>query len=310
MKKNAPILVIVIAAIVAIAAYYYFNKAESGAKKPAGVAVSWAEKVPDEVTDEQITAFVDGQKDAAFDDKLKASTQFAYEHSKGRMEEEAAQLLIKVLDAQSIQAQSWTVIAPKGEKIAVTVKTENGTFKYLDPHDGVVAVFQGQAIIGPYAARFLMSGGHDRDKVFQKLDDASNLAFYDDFAHVMMAPPGNPVYVNIAAPVFDEPLVLGELNNDSDDVAESASEEQLTPYINYIGRKHGEMVTRKIFFTDPAQVTMVLTKPYDAAIMTANIEPMVDGNSITFKVPQDEPLILNDLSDDFIDVDQLIIKPL
>lgn len=310
MKNNAPLLVIAIAAVAAVVGYYYFTKAESGHKKPAGMVVSMAEKVPDEVTDEQITAFVDTQKDAKLEEKLKAATLFAYEHSKGRMEKDTAELLIKVLDAQSIKAQSWTVIAPKAKKVAVVVMSEGETFKYLDPQNGVVAMVQGQAMIGPYAARFLMSGGHDRDKVFEKLDDTSNLSFYDDFAHVMMAPPGHPVYVNVAAPVFDEPFVLGELNDDPSDVAEAASEEQLTPYINYIGRKHGEMVTRQIFFTDPAQVTMVLTKPYDAAVMTANFEPTVDGNSITFEIPQDEPLILNDLSDDYIDVDQLIIKPL
>ena len=176
MKNNAPILVIVIAAVVAIAAYYYFNNAGKGSK-PAGMAVSWAEKVPDEVTDEQITVFVDSQKDAALEDKLKASTLFAYEHSKGRLEIDAVQLLIKVLDQQSIKSQNWTVIAPTGKKNAVIVSLEGKAFKYRDPHEAVVAMFEGKTIIGPYAARFLMSGGRDRDKIFEKLSDASNLKF-------------------------------------------------------------------------------------------------------------------------------------
>lgn len=313
MKKSAPIIITLAAVAIAVGAYYYAKRSTGGSgssNKPVGMIVSRAEAVPKPFTEEEIAAFTTQQNEKPQDEILKAATLMVFGRYKGLMEQEAVDALIKVLAAQSLNAESWTIIAPKGEKKAAIVKLENQTYKYLDPHLGVVAVFKGKTIIGPYAARFLMSGGSEHDEVFEELNENANSEFYRDFAHVMMAPPGSPVYIHVAAPVFQDPIVLGELDGSAEDVAASASIMQLTPYLDYIGRKHGEKVERLIYFTDPARVTMTLTKPYDPAVMTANIEPQVDGNTVSFDVPQDEPLILHDLSDDFIDVDQLVIKPL
>lgn len=309
MKNKTPIIVLVLVAAAAAGAYYYSKKADKPSVKSSAMIVS--EAAPEPFTDEEISAFTESQKEASIDETLKAATLAVFEKYKGSYEDEAIDDLIKLLTAQSIDTEAWTVIAPKGEKKIVVAKMENSIFKHLDPHLGVIVVHkQSQAIIGPYAARFVMSGGGNYEDYFVELAEGADNSFYKDFAHVMMAPPGHPVYVHIAAPVFQEPIVLGELDGSAEDVAESASALQLTPYLNYIGQKHGDQVERQIYFTDPAVVTLTLTKPYDESIMTANIDPVVDGNSVTFEVPADEPLILEDLSADFIDVDQLVIKPL
>ena len=225
-------------------------------------------------------------------------------------EESAAHFLVYLLKQQELESGIWTIISPKATKLAVGVKVDAGGYKYLDPASGVVAMYQDKIMVGPYAARYLMVDGADYQQVFVKLDENSDISFYKDFAHTVMAPPDMPLYVNLAAPVFDEPLVLGAVDGQSQDVAEASEEVQLTAYIDYIGQKHGGNVHRSFYFTDATKMTMILTKNYTLGILDANIEPQVEGNKLVFNIPEGEKLTLEDLPGAYIPVDQIIIERL
>ena len=255
----------------------------------------------------QFQKYLESEKLPAFLRTSKGAIGVAYPQ---KSDKAAVKNLAFILGKQGFTTQEWKIISPEGLKTALIVKMEDGTFKYLDPVDGVVAMYENQVLIGPYAARFLVADGYDYRTVFVKVHEESDRSFYKEFAHVMMAIPGNPLYINVAAPVFDEPLVLGEINGSSDDVAAASSEELLTPYMNYIGQKHGEDVHRSIFFTSDAKITFTLTEPADPAMLDANIKPQIEGNKISFRVPVDEGLVLKDQTEHFLPVDQIIIEKL
>ena len=315
MKNNGILTLVLIVAAVAVGAYYFSQNKDI-------LPTVNEEQTEDAAFDEEFAA-VKAEEEAErlaeqqsklkdpLSQQLKEITQSVYLEHKGGSEEEAVNALVEKLGEEGFSAEKWSVISPQGEKLIVVVKAEDESFKHLDPYNGVIPVYDDQVLLGPYAARFLISGGRDYNLVFKPLDADADISFYKEFAHVMMAPPGEPVHINIAAPVYQgEDLVLGEVDGQPEDVSDATSEIQLTPYLNYIGQKHGETVKRRIFFTDPARVTLTLVKPYDETVMKANIDPVIEGNSITFDVPAEEALILDDLSPDFIDIDQIIIKPL
>ena len=235
-----------------------------------------------------------------------------------KTEKSAAGMLSYILEKRGINAIPWRILAPKGIKTAVAASLGDGTYRYLDPFSGVVAMFENEVLIGPYAAREIMMNGIHHQKVFVKLTEAADPSFYEDFAHTMMAPPGYRLDVNVAAPVFDEPIVLGAVDGNSDDVAQATAELDLTPFFDYIGQKHEAGIQRTVHFTDPARVTLVLTDAYDADKMTANIEPKVEGNKLIFEVPEDQALIFDDakVATSWSDkkshtpIDQLIIEKL
>ena len=243
---------------------------------------------------------------------------FAVSNPQSGPDGNAAKILQFVLALQGIDSHEWEIISPKNTRTGLVVKDKDQTFKYLDPAAGVIAMYENQVLLGPYAARFLVSNGDDYQKIFVKLAESSDVSFYEDFAHVMMAPPSFPVYVNVAAPVYDEPIVLGELNGDAKDVAQASSQLDLTPYMDYLGQKHKAHVQRTLYFTHPAKITFVLTDDFDPSSLKANITPEVDGKKLVFKVPEDEPLILDDgksaLSfmnkNKYVPVDQIIIEHL
>lgn len=230
----------------------------------------------------------------------------------------ATKMLIDVLAQQGIEASEWRIVSPHGLKIATVAKAEDQTFKLMDPAHGVVAMFQNQILIGPYAARSLIADGTDYRNIFTKLRSDGDLSFYEDFAHVMMAPPGMPLYVSVAAPVFEEPLVLGELDGDSNDVIDAAIELDLTPYTDYIGQKHGEFIRRSIYFTEAARITMTVTESLKLEGLDVNIKPSIEGNNLIFEVPDEQALIFEDgksnltssHAQSYIPVDQIIIEPL
>lgn len=206
----------------------------------------------------------------------------------------AAQALQFILKLQGINAYEWQVISPHAVKNAVVVQDKDGAFKYLDPASGVIAMFDNMMIIGPYAARSLISEGTPYQEVFIGLSDKADASFYADFAHVMMAPPDYPVYVNVAAPVYeDEPIVLGQVDGSAQDVADASSALQLTPYMDYLGNKHTAEVHRSVYFTDPARVTITLTDPVDPSMIKTNIKPQIEGKKLIFEVPEDEALVLD-----------------
>ena len=233
-------------------------------------------------------------------------------------EKSAVGMLSYILEKRGIASIPWRILAPKGIKTAVAASLGDGTYRYLDPVAGVVAMFENKVLIGPYAAREIMMNGTHHQKVFVKLTEEADPSFYEDFAHTMMAPPGYRLDVNVAAPVYEEPIVFGAVDGNSDDVAEAAAKLDLTPFFDYIGQKYEAGIQRKVHFTDPARVTLVLADAYDAGMMTANIEPKVEGNKLIFEVPEDQPLIFNDAKvvtswlskKNHTPIDQLIIEKL
>ena len=89
------------------------------------------------------------------------------------------------------------------------------------------------------------------------------------------------------------------------------------PNFDYFGKKFDEQVMRRLYFTEAAKITFILTGDIDSGAVTANIEPEIDGRKLVFKVPQDEALILEDnkstaseMQSNFIPVDQIIIERL
>ena len=228
----------------------------------------------------------------------------------GDKERAAAERLVRVLYEQGVEAGIWTVIAPGATKFAVGVKMPEGGYKYLDPADGVAAMYQNQVIVGPYAARYLIVDGMDYRKVFVPLTEGADISFYEGFAHSMLAPPGQPLYVSLAAPVFEEPLILGDIDGDSDDVAKASEDIDLTGYVDYIGQKHGGNIRRSLHFTEGAKITFILAEKYTPKKMSANIEPQIDGKKLVFHVPENEVLILEDKPGPHIPVDQIIIERL
>ena len=222
----------------------------------------------------------------------------------------AANFLLSLLKEQDIKAELWTVITPNASKDVVIASNEQGMYRMLDPSSGIVPMYENQVVIGPYAARFMLMDHKDVEAVFIKLDENADLSFYEGFEHAMISPPNLPLYISVAAPVFEEPIVLGSIDGDSADVALASSDLDLTPFLDYLGRKHGDNVQRSIYFTDAAKVTLTLAQPYDADVASANLEPTVDGNTLVFEVPEGEPLVFIDKADAFIPVDQIIIEQL
>ena len=232
-------------------------------------------------------------------------------------EEYVVSLLNYILAEDGFESQTWTIVTPNTSKKAVMVKNEEGGFKYLDPADGVVAMFENRQIIGPYAARFLVMDGTDYRSIFVKLDDNADLSFYEGFVHAMMSPPELPLYISVAAPVMDQPLALGTVDGDASDVVDAGEEWNLTGYFDYIGTKHEQAVLRSLYFTEPAKVTFVMTEELSTDSLNTNLTPAVEGKKLVFTVPQDEPLILeNTLKEgetpqiNYTDVDQIIIERL
>jgi hypothetical protein len=178
-------------------------------------------------------------------------------------------------------------------------------------------MYENSMLVGPYAARFFVSDGTDYRSIFMKLDEGSDLSFYEDFAHTIFAPPGYPLYISVAAPVLDEPLVFGEVDGKADDVAKATAEWDLTLYFDYFGKKFDEQILRRVYFTEGAKITFTLTEDFDPAVLTTNIKPEIDGRKLVFNVPEDEALILEDAKaavsknpGGFIPVDQIIIERL
>lgn len=243
---------------------------------------------------------------------------FAVLNVDDQSKDRAAQALQFVLKLQGIDTHQWEIISPHATKTAVIVLLPDGSYNYLDPEDGVIAMYENQMLLGPYAARYLISNGEDYQKVFIKLAENADVSFYENFAHVMMAPPSYPVFVSVAAPVYEEPILLGELDGSAKDVAKASSGLDLTPYMDYVGQKHKAQVKRTVYFTDPARITFILTEDADPSLFNANIKPKVEGKKFVFEVPQDEALIFDDgkpafsifKKDTFVPVDQIIIEHL
>ncbi len=233
-------------------------------------------------------------------------------------EKAANQLLVYILEQQGIDVEMWDIVSPHATKQAVIVKVDNGaSYKYLDPIDGVVALYENKLILGPYAARLLISSGADYRSLFLKLNEDADLSFYKDFEGAMFAPPGYPLYINVAAPVLEESLVLGEVDGKGDDVAEAATKWELTRYFDYLGAKHGGHVLRRMYFTQAAKVSLTLVEDVDMKVVTTNIEPKVEGRTLVFEIPEDEALVFDGNTEvldrkpgDFISVDQIIIERL
>ncbi|MEM7650796.1 MAG: hypothetical protein AAF204_01780, partial [Pseudomonadota bacterium] len=181
----------------------------------------------------------------------------------------AARMLGYVLAKRDIKSIPWRILSPRGLKTGVVADLNDGAYRYLDPADGVVAMYDNKVLIGPYAAREVMMDDLDHRELFVKLIEEADQSFYEGFAHTMMAPPGSKLYVNVVAPVFEEPLVLGALDGNSDDVAAASSEVSLTPFFDYLGQKYDAGIQRKMNFTEAAKVTITLADNYDEALLTS-----------------------------------------
>lgn len=160
-----------------------------------------------------------------------AALALAYPKNK---EEGANDLLAQILEKHDLEVQRWDIVSPHATKNTVVVKTSESSYKYLDPVDGVIAMYENRVMVGPYAARSFVSEGTDYREIFLKLDESADLSFYKDFGDVMFAPPGFPLYINVAAPVLDEPLEFGQIDGKSEDVSDATAEWDLTRNFSYL----------------------------------------------------------------------------
>ncbi len=283
------------------------------------IAKNKTEKPTQEQTAQNKTAeYIQKSKEyKSLGEKLTNATLYAYRESKKDTTQNGLHLLADILKQQGFNVEQWDIVAPQATKRAIVVKVEDNSYKYLDPIDGVIAMYENAMIVGPYAARSFVSDGTDYRSIFMKLDEGSDVSFYEDFAHTIFAPPGYPLYINVAAPVLEEPLLFGTVDGKAEDVSKATGEWDLTRYFDYFGKKFDEHVMRRVYFTEAAKITFILTGDIDPSSITANIKPEIDGRKLVFKVPEDAALVLEDnkstaskMENNFIPVDQIIIERL
>lgn len=229
----------------------------------------------------------------------------------------ASRWLLFLLQQQGFKSVQWNLASPVSSHAALLVTTGDGRKVFVDPYFGYVTVDKNGKLINPYTALNRMKAGASFKEVFKPLGKQSDPYFYRNFTEMTMGAQGEPIVFTTTLPSLKKnPLVLGEINGDAEDVKQAGTAKKLGFYWNYLGHQYSRKWVRVLKVTEPVRITMTLVSEPTAGSLNSIGYPDIDGKKITWNLePGDDLTFVDGLSypswksfKSYVGVDQLIFE--
>ncbi len=230
----------------------------------------------------------------------------------------AARMLDLTMERAGFHSVQWNMVTPQNGHAALRVSLPGERYVLADAYYGYVTKDK-TGLISPERAKEKMRAGAPLEKVFLALDKTSDPFFYKDFAQSVMGRSNTTRVLEADLPPIKKgnPVFIGEINGDKEDVKSAAREYEMNPYWHYMGHIYNRGRIRVLHARQKVKVVMTLVANADPTVVVTEPLPVIDGKKLTWNLDKGDSITIRDglakLSlwrlNSYIGVDQIAIYP-
>ena len=225
-----------------------------------------------------------------------------------------------ILKQKGYESEQWNMITNKRAHSALRVTLKDGRHALLDPMYGLVGYnAETKKLRSPEEIKALLKGNKDFGELFLLFDDKSDISFYKGFRDVRMGAQGEVLSLSATLPkIGNEPLYIGSLDQDHNDVYREGSKNKITPFWHYAGHFYDRSWVRSLTATQNIKLEITLIENVEDRIITAEPRPKIDGKKMIWEMDAGDTITFYDgrarLSwkrlNSYISVDQIALYPM
>tara|TARA_B100001989_G_scaffold227851_1_gene184241 strand:- start:823 stop:1854 length:1032 start_codon:yes stop_codon:yes gene_type:complete len=229
----------------------------------------------------------------------------------------AARMLKFVLEQKNYESVQWNMVTNTTAHSALLVTLPDGRKVFVDPFYGLAA-YKNEKLTSPQNLQENLKNRIELEDTILKFNEKSDTEFYENFSSVRMAAQGDFLQLTSTLPSADSnPVFLGTIDGNSEDVKHQAGQHHMTPFWEYMGHKYNREWVRVLKAPQDARLEIILIEDVEDGIITSTPAPTVSGKTLSWNLKAGDEITFRDelakinwsRLNSYIGVDQIVIYP-